>query len=77
MNQSFQYNQSRESQSSTNKEVYFTERANWPSISENTAKKASAEVLSESSSINAQLETMKRLYQEVRMFQGKHLKSCL
>ena len=57
--------------------MYFTERANWPSISENTAKKASAEVLSGSSSINAQLETMKRLYQEVRMFQGKHLKSCL
>ena len=57
--------------------MHFSVRANWPSISENTAKKASAELLSESSSINAQLETTKRLYQEVRMFQGKHLKSCL
>ena len=49
-------------------EVYFTERANWPSISENTTKKASAEVLPESSLINAQHGTMKRLYQEIRMF---------
>ena len=48
--------------------MYFTERANWPSISENTTKKASAEVLSESSLINAQHGTMKRLYQEIRMF---------